>query len=265
MFIINGNCGSHEQFPIIANSLEAYLNQLTDVQNASVSFESIYEELTGVKIDDKGSGRMHLGIDAYGFHVGAQPIALDSRMLLDQAYFIKQSILFVMKQKQSQPYTIIAHSVGCLIAMLIEDELRAELKSAPLVNIVCMAAPIAESPTLGLNRDLERVLDKIRAKHKNQLFLENSETLYTFFSGGLKDNMITESMHFDDFDVLNSVQLLYNHGLNFYRNAIYINTETDMRSVYGSLHHSSFFYQRQFMETFVVGIGKLMIASLRQE
>ena len=31
VFFINGNCGSHEQFPLIANSLEKYFNQLVEL------------------------------------------------------------------------------------------------------------------------------------------------------------------------------------------------------------------------------------------
>lgn len=51
-------------------------------------------------------------MEAYGFKFGKQPIALDSRMFLDQAYYIKESILAVMRERK-EPITIVGHSIGC--------------------------------------------------------------------------------------------------------------------------------------------------------
>ena len=68
MFFINGNQGSHEQFPLIANSLEAYLNQLTDMQ-ANHDLAAIYKEITGEKLKLDQPGKVHLNIEAYGFKV----------------------------------------------------------------------------------------------------------------------------------------------------------------------------------------------------
>ena len=227
-----------------------------------MTFEKIYREITGQSYKASGKGRVHLSLDAYGFDVGAQPIALDARMFLDQAFFIKQSILHVMRARPKTPYTIVGHSVGCLIAMLIEDELRKELPNAPIVNIVCLATPLADSPTIGLNRDIERVMTKIRDKQQDYKERSDDHTLFMFFNGGLKDNMITESFSNYDQEVLSDISRSYHERIDFHRNAVYINTETDMRGVYGSMHHSSFFYQKQFMEAFVVGLGKMIIAGL---
>ena len=91
-------------------------------------------------------------------------------MLYDQAYFIIKAIHGVMKGRQ-EPYTIVGHSIGCLIALLIEQELKEKIPTR-LGNIVCLATPLRQSPTLGINNDLENVMTKI-AERASPLDWEN--------------------------------------------------------------------------------------------
>ena len=184
-------------------------------------------------------------------------------MLFDQAYFIAQSIIGVMKTR-TEPYTIVGHSIGCLIGMLIEQELKNKI-NAELVNFVCLATPINQSPTNGVNDDLIDVMQKIKEKgyefnHK-QRWANSHDTYYLFFNGGSRDNMITEDLSWRD-RILKRLSDEFGGLVEFGKNARLINTERDMKHMYGSIHHSSFFYQRQFQTTFSVGLGKLILNGL---
>jgi hypothetical protein len=44
-------------------------------------------------------------------------------MFLDQAFYIKNAIGTAMNMYENKEYTIVGHSIGCLIAMLIQPEL----------------------------------------------------------------------------------------------------------------------------------------------
>jgi triacylglycerol esterase/lipase EstA (alpha/beta hydrolase family) len=64
----------------------------------------------------------------------------------------------------SQKFTIVAHSVGCLTAMLIEDEINT---LGQVANIVCLGSPLEDSP-MKLNQGMENILKRIRNKHANR-------------------------------------------------------------------------------------------------
>lgn len=161
---------------------------------ANHEFSAIYEDLVREKIKLDHPGKVHLNLEAYGFKVAEQPQAFDNRMLYDQAYFILKAIHGVMKDR-TEPYTIVGHSIGCLIGMLIEAELKEKIP-ARLANYVCLATPLEQSPTLGINNDLAKVMSKIaqKASKPTDLYKENHQTYYLFFNGGQRDNMIAEDL-----------------------------------------------------------------------
>jgi len=65
----------------------------------------------------------------------------------------------------AKEYTIVGHSVGCQLAMFIEQEINHPefVKKNPkrnggeLKNVVCLGTPLFESPTKGINRNLEEI------------------------------------------------------------------------------------------------------------
>ena len=67
--------------------------------------------------------KTHFDLKAHGFDFDLQPQALDMKMFLDQAFYIKNAIGSAMNMYENEEYTIVGHSIGCLIAMLIQTEL----------------------------------------------------------------------------------------------------------------------------------------------
>ena len=84
------------------------------------------------------------------------PHVFSEDMFLDQAEFVSQSIKLRMtgKMHAGKKFTIVAHSIGCLTALLIEDEIN---KNGQLANIVCMGSPLEESP-MKLNSGMTKII-----------------------------------------------------------------------------------------------------------
>ena len=68
MFVINGNQGSYEQFPIIINCLENYTNYLTE--------------------ESGPSGKTHFKPIGYGYDFGMVPHVFSKGMFDDQAEYV---------------------------------------------------------------------------------------------------------------------------------------------------------------------------------
>jgi len=152
---------------------------------------------------------MHLNLIAYGFGLNMQPQAVDMQMFLDQAHYIQSAINTVMSDpalsEGAKEFTIVGHSVGCLIAMLIEQEVNHPdfVKRNPrrsggeLKNVVCLGTPLFESPTKGLNRNLEDIRKTIMNKQAEHPPRPSSDVAYLFFNGGNKDYHITDKFRYD--------------------------------------------------------------------
>ena len=98
-------------------------------------------------------------------------------MFLDQAYFIQTSINTAMNYTNfaTKKFTIIAHSIGCLQALLIEPEVN---KNNQLLNVICLAPPLIDSPLKYLNDDLENVMKIIQS---DTTVRKDSNVHYFFF------------------------------------------------------------------------------------
>ena len=59
-------------------------------------------------------------------------------------------------EERPRNFTIVGHSIGCLIAMKIMEQFDS------LQNIVCLAPPLIESPTKFINRDIEIIMREIQ-------------------------------------------------------------------------------------------------------
>jgi hypothetical protein len=78
------------------------------------------------------------------------------KMFLDQAFYIKNAIGSAMNLYENKEYTIVGHSIGCLIAMLIQPELI-NIDNLKLKNLICLGSPVLSSPTDGLNNYLHQI------------------------------------------------------------------------------------------------------------
>lgn len=87
--------------------------------------------------------------------------------------------------KDAPKFQIIGHSIGCLTAMLIEEEINTEGK---LENIVCLGSPLTKSP-MQMNLAMDNILSKIHQKHKENKF--NPEVRKFVFLPGNKDFMVS--------------------------------------------------------------------------
>ena len=54
---------------------------------------------------------------------------------------------------------IIAHSIGCLQALKIEEALKEQNRT--IQNIICLGAPLLENPLEGVNYDLDQVIYEV--------------------------------------------------------------------------------------------------------
>ena len=80
---------------------------------------------------------------------------------MDQAEFIAASIQTLMRDlPASQKFQIIGHSVGCLTALLIEDQINSKKQ---LQNLLCLGSPLTKSP-MQLTLGMENVFAKIVGK-----------------------------------------------------------------------------------------------------
>lgn len=83
-------------------------------------------------------------------------------MFLDQSDFIAASINTAMNEpgNMHKNFTIVAHSVGCLQGMFIEND----IPKNRLQNMICIGSPVLKSknPTMYVNNDLAFVYDHIR-------------------------------------------------------------------------------------------------------
>jgi len=79
VFFIGGNHGAYEQFPIIANSLEKYLNSITE-QQKNQDYDSLFAQMfpnLEQKVSAGKGTRVHMNLLAFGFDLHEQPQAVD--------------------------------------------------------------------------------------------------------------------------------------------------------------------------------------------
>ena len=124
-------------------------------------------------------------------------------MFVDQAHYIQTSINEVMNNPDlrgsAKTFHIVGHSIGCLIAMYIEQQISdpdfleqiENYNGYKLKNVVCLGSPILKSPTFGLNRNLEHIQNAIARRAEERK--KESDTTYVVFNGGKKDFHITET------------------------------------------------------------------------
>ena len=112
---------------------------------------------------------------------------------------------------------------------------------------------------------------------------ESSETAYVVFNGGKKDFHITETFTYSSMaskpekktKFISSILSVFgkneqeNLGMpdseNRYshlspKNSLFINSDTDMKHVFGGLNHASLFYQIEFQSSLSAGLAKLVLA-----
>lgn len=61
---------------------------------------------------------------------------------------------------ENKKFSIIGHSIGCLTAYFIEDQIN---NDGNLQNIICLGTPFGDSPTK-LNKGLENIMNEIKIK-----------------------------------------------------------------------------------------------------
>lgn len=102
---------------------------------------------------------------------------------------------------------------------------------------------------------MQKVMNQI--KERIQSTNTNNPTNYFFFTGGQKDLHIP----IDSSLTHTNLPFLTHHFNSFFhpQNTLLINTNTDLKNVYSSLNHASFFYSKFFMDTFSVFLGKVIL------
>lgn len=81
VFIINGNQGSYEQFPIIGNSLEYYLDHLV-----------LNQLEAGLPSWISRPENTNFNVKVFGYDLEQTPHAFSEQMFMDQAEFISAAI-----------------------------------------------------------------------------------------------------------------------------------------------------------------------------
>mgnify|MGYP000459602286 CR=1 FL=1 len=127
---------------MISNTVEQYLNLL-----------SLSNELPDWVSRDK---KTHFNLNAFGFDFKKIPHVYSLDMFEDQAEFITAAITSTFKNKEK--FTIVAHSIGCLTALSIEEKIT---RNAILENIVCLGSPLVESP-MKLNSGMQKIIDQVQ-------------------------------------------------------------------------------------------------------
>ena len=148
---------------------------------------------------------------------------------------------------KNSKFTIVAHSVGCLQALQIENEVN---DKGQLQNVICLGSPLAESPTKYLSDDMQEILSKLQ----NQSSDNQSDVRYFFLHGGEKDLHIPSN----DKLTVERLQKLYN-GKFHNDNTLVINGDKDLKHFYSSINHASLFYSKYFEDTFSPFIVKTII------
>ena len=236
VFIINGNQGSHEQFPLIANQMAKYFNKLTESQKKGMIDPEFRNH-------DK---KTYYRLRTYGWNTFRQPSAFSGAMFKDQALYVQESIKAMLRDRYEgdQRFTIIGHSIGCLTAYFIQDQVS---EYGNLQNIICLGTPFGESPTK-LNKDLENILSEIKAKKQEN---QQKHSTYNFiFNSGDKDFHIPSEKAGED---------RFESYLPEDR-TIVVNVDRDLKHFYSSLNHASFFFSKHFHNTFSVFASKVMLA-----
>lgn len=148
--------------------------------------------------------------------------------------------------KDVPKFQIIGHSIGCLTAMLIEEEIN---KDGKLQNIVCLGSPLTKSP-MQLNMAMDNVLSKIQKKHQEKRF--NRDVKKFVFMAGNKDFMVSQKVTPSD---------IYKAYPDYMTadNSLVINIDTHMKHVFSSLNHASLFYSKYFQDSFVVFLTKVIL------
>lgn len=70
--------------------------------------------------------------------------------------------MFEHPEYDNKLVNVLCHSIGCIQALKVQSMLRAKFGREMISAIVYLGAPLAESPTLGINPVVSEWLDSLK-------------------------------------------------------------------------------------------------------
>eukprot|EP00980_Cylindrotheca_fusiformis_P008065 scaffold1717_cov117-Cylindrotheca_fusiformis.AAC.16 len=177
---VPGHWGSYTQ----SRSLGAHGLQLTQ-RSYGREVARVLSALGNDMLTD-ASKESHFIYDVYSVDFSEQGAALHGKYILYQSDFVASTVRFLADACSVNSVTIVAHSMGGLVARLAPIQYPATAQL--LKNIITLATPHS-NPLYAFDKTIQTIHQRIQNGQSN-------ETLVISFSGGLKDEMIKPSSCF---------------------------------------------------------------------